>query len=404
MYIERSIEPIFKKIAKEFPVVVLTGPRQSGKTTFLKHIFGKNIKYVSLDAPDMRELITQDPRGFFERNPPPLILDEIQNTPEILSYIKEAVDLNRDIPGQYFLTGSQNLLLSEKVGESLAGRAAILKLFPLSLREICGDPERKLPWQQKEKSSKNPIIPSEELWSLFLRGSYPELIKSPHRDPYHWYDSYAQTYLERDIRSLRQIGDLREFQVFLKALAARNAQLLNASELARDIGISVNTVKAWISILEATYQIHIIRPYYNNIGKRMVKSPKIYFSDIGMLCYLVGLKDADHARQGPMAGSIFETAVVNEVIKTYTHQGISPQVYFWRTSSGTEVDLLVEDGMSLIPIEIKASSTLNQKMIQGIESLMEDFKNKIKSGYVVYSGGEQIFLKSTIQTINISQL
>lgn len=403
MYIHRTIEPILQKAAQDFPVLVITGPRQSGKTTVLKHLFGATTNYVSLDAPDIRERATADPRTFLAVNPAPLIIDEIQHVPELFSYIKEIVDQNRDKPYQYILTGSQNLLLSQHVNESLAGRAAILKLLPLSLTEILGNPQGVLPWQDNyapfatDQSLKN-------LWNTVLKGGYPEMVKNPERDPQLWQSSYIQTYLERDIRYLRQVGDLREFQTFLRALAARSGQLLNISELSRDIGVAVNTVKAWLSVLEATYQIIIIRPYYANIGKRLMKTPKVYFLDVGTLCYLVGLKDVDHALQGPMGGAIFETFVVSEIFKIYTHQGSEPRLYCWRTTAGLEVDLVIEDGMHLVPIEIKLSGTPNLKMLDGLKVFLEDFKEKATRGYVINPSLQPTLLTSFIQVIPFGQI
>ena len=298
-YIPRSLEPIIQKATYEFPAVVLVGPRQSGKTTLLKHLFGEHYKVISLEPPDVRLAALNDPRGFLSLYSPPVVFDEIQYAPVLLPFIKEQIDADRGRPGQYILTGSQNLFLMQQVTESLAGRAAILKLLPLSRWEIAGLPERELPWE-KTTSSSVPAQTASELWEQALRGFYPEIALSPERDVRLWQTSYVQTYLERDVRNFRNIGNLTLFQIFLRALAARSAQILNLSELARDVGVSVNTAKAWISILEASLQILILRPYYANIGKRLIKSPKIYFVDTGLLCYLVGLRDIEHAAAGPM--------------------------------------------------------------------------------------------------------
>ncbi len=396
-YIQRSLEDVLKRSIKEFPAVVLTGPRQSGKTTLLKHLLLKQFKYVSLEPPDVRNSAIVDPRGFLELYPPPVIFDEVQYAPDLLFYIKEHIDNNRNKSGQFILTGSQNLQMMEQVTESLAGRAALLRLLPLSQREIRENPKSKFPWERKRNNSTSKSQKTVDLWYEFLRGSYPELVADSNRDLNLWHGSYVQTYLERDVRTLRQVGDLTLFQNFLRALASRSAQLIQFTDLARDLGVAVNTIKAWISVLEATYQILVLRPYFANIGKRLVKTPKIYFTDVGILCYLTGLRDPEHAAAGPMGGAIFETAVITEIYKTLLHRGEEPQLYFWRTSTGVEVDLLIEHNQRLVPIEIKQSATPRPEMANGIKSLRKDLGKQAGPGYVIHPGdiqlplGEQIF-------------
>ncbi|MYB19850.1 MAG: ATP-binding protein [Holophagales bacterium] len=385
-YIERSLEPVVQRAASEFPAVVLTGPRQAGKTTLLQRVFGASYRYVSLDLPDVRAAALDDPRGFLEMNGPPVIFDEVQHAPNLLPYVRERIDADRGAHGQYILTGSQNLMLAEKVTESLAGRAAVLRLFPLSRREAEGRPGLGLPWEGGHEGRAAPGVAFGDLWHTFLRGGYPELAASPGRDPVLWHASYMQTYLERDVRTVRNVGDLNQYQSFLRVLAARSAQLLNLADVARDLGVAVNTAKAWLSMLEATYQVIVLRPYFANVGKRLVKTPKVYFTDVGTLCHLVGLRDPEHAASGPMRGPIMETAVLSEITRTLTHRGEAPRVYFWRTRAGTEVDFVIEEGGKLVPIEVKASATPRPAMAKPIRTLQRDLGESAAPGYVVHPG------------------
>jgi len=404
-YIPRCIEPVIRQAVTEFPVVALIGPRQSGKTTLLKQLFGYDYAYVSLEPPDVRMAAATDPRAFIALYPPPVIFDEVQYVPELFPYIKEQVDADRDSVGRYLLTGSQNLLLTQQITESLAGRIAMMTLLPLSLNEIAQTGPGRLPWEKGGLPVRmNESRVGNRLWPDLLRGGYPELARHPDRDTALWFAGYVQTYLERDVRNLRQIGDLTQFQIFLRALAARNAQLLNISDLARDLGVAVNTVKAWLSVLEATYQIYILRPYHANVGKRLIKRPKVYFMDTGILCYLTGLRDPAHAAAGPMGGSLIENAVLIEIIKYYMHRGIQPNMWFWRTAAGCEVDIIIESGGRLHPVEIKLSSTPKPAFARGIHEFTNIFGDRAASGYVIHMGDVQLPLGNGVTALPFADL
>ena len=403
-YIQRSLEPVVRRAAQEFPAVVVSGPRQSGKTTLLTRLFGNSHGYVSLDLPDVRAAAAADPRGFLKRYPPPVIFDELQSAPGLLPYIKEAIDTNRRRKGQFLLSGSQNLLLTEQVTESLAGRVAMLRLLPLARREVAGTPQRALPWEEGESLHASSGFSFGSLWYDFLRGGYPEPVTQPERDVALWYASYIQTYLERDVRSIRQVGDLTQFQNLLRVLAARSGQLLNLADVARDLGVALNTVKAWLSVLEATCQVLLLRPYYANIGKRLVKTPKVYFTDVGTLCYLAGLRDPEHAASGPLGGAIMETAVVGEIVKTLTHRGMDPQIFFWRTTAGAEVDIVVETQGRLVPIEVKLSATPRPAMAGPIRRFHKDFGERTMPGYVVHPGDVRLPLGEGVNALPFAEL
>ncbi len=403
-YIHRSIEPILLKAAEQFPAITLTGPRQSGKTTTLKELFGKTHRYVSMDLPDNQLAAETDPRGFLALNPPPVIFDEIQNTPILLPYIKFMIDERRDEAGRFLLSGSQNLALLDRVTESLAGRTAILKLLPMSQIEISKYEDSRFPWERNDDLLTRTSVPLTQLWENMLRGFYPELISEPTIRSESWHGSYIQSYIERDVRSIRQVGDLILFQTFVRALAIRSGQLLNLSDLGRSIGISSNTARHWLSVLEASYMVIILRPYFVNVGKRMVKSPKIYFTDTGTLCHLTGITEPKHAIAGPMAGAIFETMVVTDIYKRYLSRGDMPRLYFWRTSAGVEIDLLIDINNRLIPIEIKHTATARPRMASSVKTIFNDFPEKVTQGYVIYPGETALPLAPKVLALPYTEL
>lgn len=393
-YIKRDIEAAIKKIVREFPAVILTGPRQSGKTTLLKHLFSRSYRYVSLDDPDARILANDDPRLFLANHPPPVIIDEIQNAPSLLPLIKLHIDEHRHKKGLFLLTGSQHFSLMSNISESLAGRIAMLHLLSLSFKERyihTGRPKTNLFTIQGKSSAP---INIEKLKYNVLRGGFPELIDDKKRDSEIWFSSYLQTYVERDVRQIRQIGSLADFQRFMYLCASLNGQVINLSDISKRLGIAVNTVKEWLSILESSNQIMLLRPFHTNKGKRLIKSPKLYFFDTGLLCYLNGLTTTQQIFKGFGSGALFETIVLGEIVRHYYNRAKIPRCYFWRTSYGEEVDFIIEEGTKLIPIEVKMSSLARKEITYSVDSFIKLFSIDVEQGYIINLGTSLINFKN----------
>jgi predicted AAA+ superfamily ATPase len=369
-YIPRQIEPLLKKLAGQFPALAVTGPRQCGKSTLLRHLFSATHQYLSFDSPLLREQATVDPKLFLENAGDRFILDEIQYVPQLLSYVKILIDQDREKRGRFIFTGSQQFPMIKNLGDSLAGRIALLDLLPFHAEERASIP----------KLGSKLASPREAFLHACIHSAFPELNLNSDIDRSVWYGSYLQTYLERDIRTLYNIGELRGFQRFMQLLASRTAQILNLSAFSRDLGVSVNTVKKWLSILEASRMIYLLSPYYQNFGKRVTKAPKVYFLDCGLVCYLTGIETEAHILNGPMAGALFETYCIQETLKTLLFQGNRPRLYYLRTQNGLEIDLLVEGaGPELFPCEIKLTKTPRLDMADSISRFKTLFP-KLKTG------------------------
>jgi uncharacterized protein len=380
MYLTRAIEKTIDVVQKSFPVLLITGPRQVGKTTTLNHMSHKNRNYITLDNPIARELALTDPGLFLQKYEPPILIDEIQYAPTLLPCIKMYVDQHKK-KGDFWLTGSQMFHRMKNVSESLAGRVGILQMLGLSNREILSLPSTPFIADEMDWKEKSKVIKPQNLIDVFARifkGSMPALY-SESLPLEVYFSSYIQTYLQRDIKDLTQVGDEMTFFRFLTAVAARTGQILNYSELAKDIGISQPTAKQWLSILVSSGMVALVEPYYNNIMKRAIKSPKMYFLDTGLCAYLTKWTSPESLEAGAMSGSIFETFVVGEILKSYLNSGKKAPLYYYRDKDQKEIDLILFENDTLHPIEIKKSSNPGRSAIKHFNVLE-------KTGYKVGTG------------------
>ena len=382
--IKRAIEEKLKAAAKKYPVITLTGPRQSGKTTLLKYVF-PDYDYVNLEDPDNRRYASEDSRGFLSQFVNGVIIDEAQRVPDLFSYIQGIVD-NENKPGHFILSGSQNFLLLSGITQSLAGRTSIFHLMPFTKREL----ENKKPFLLNDliKGSRN-LSEDSDMYKIIHTGFYPR-IHDEKLDPQEWLADYFQTYIQRDIRTIINVGDIDLFADFVRLCAGRVGQLLNLSSLASDCGISHMTAQRWLSILESSFIVYRLRPYHRNFSKRIIKSPKLFFYDSGLLCYLLGIKTSEDVRFSPYRGNIFESYCISEFIKSAYNRKEDPRIYFWRDSTGHEIDMLIEDRNKLIPIEIKSGETFNKSFLNGLNYFVNLTESDIKDAILIYGGKQKM--------------
>jgi hypothetical protein len=380
--IDRTIEPVLKNLVTQYPVVTITGPRQSGKTTLCRKVFPQ-MAYENLEIPDVRQYALDDPRGFLNRHSNGVILDEIQRAPDLLSYIQGIVD-ERQHPGQFILTGSQQLEVLNRISQSLAGRTALLKLLPLSLAEI-----------QVEGTSSS-------IDRLILSGFYPR-IHDQHLNPTQALGDYLATYVERDVRQLAAIKDLSLFEKFVKLCAGRVGQILNLQSLANDVGVSHTTARSWISILEAGFIVFLLPPWFGNISKRLIKSPKLYFCDVGLAGYLLGLENERHVSRDPLRGHLFENIAVIEALKYRFNRGLRSNLFFYRDSGGNEVDLIMEMGPDLFPLEIKAAETVMPASLKGLRKFA-GLMPELRWGSGLLYGGDDVQMRSDVRIYPLTKI
>jgi len=383
--VPRTLAATLRQAVKRYPVVSVTGPRQSGKTTLVREVL-KGYEYVSLELPDERGLAVRDPRAFLGQFGGPVIIDEAQRAPELFSYIQVAVDEQSDA-GRFVLTGSQNFLLLQAVSQSLAGRCAVLHLLPFSQAELGRRPPAELP-SLVMRIRDRPRTPPRPLVDTLFTGFYPR-IHDRNLPPREWLANYYQTYLERDVRNVLNVGDIEAFGRFVRLCAARNAQLLNLSSLASDCGITHTTASRWLSVLEASFLLLLLRPHHNNLGKRLMKSPKLYFLDCGLLCFLLGIRSPAEVVHHAQRGAIFETLILSELLKNFLHRGEPSELYFWRDSTGHEVDFVVDLGNHQIGIEAKSGETIAEDFFDGLRYWRALARRKAPSTALIYGGGRR---------------
>ncbi|OJV36409.1 MAG: AAA family ATPase [Bacteroidia bacterium 43-41] len=363
-FIKRDIAAVMLEMHRYFPVITMTGPRQSGKTTLLRHVFDR-FPYYSLENLDVRRFALNDPVGFLTQHPEGMILDEVQNAPDLLSYIQGMVDENTE--KRFVLSGSSQFSVIRQITQSLAGRTGVLELLPLSYGEV-----------KKQADEK-------ELDNVLLTGFFPALYAGKNI-PGLLYPSYVKTYLERDVRDLLQIKDMMQFQTFLRLCAGRIGSLFNAAELSGEVGVSANTIKSWLSVLQASYIITLLPPFYENTRKRLIKTPKLYFCDTGLACYLLGIETEQQLARDKMRGHLFENFIVMEAVKSRYNKGKESNLFFYRDSNGVEVDLILKNGSDYTAIEIKSSKTYHPDFETGIRSLSSLLKNRLTDKAILYAG------------------
>ena len=372
--ITRELTAELLRAAGEYPVVTILGPRQAGKTTLARMTFPDK-PYFSLEDPDVRLAAESDPRGFLGQLASGAILDEVQRLPALLSYLQGMVDQDRG-RGRFILTGSHQPQLHQAISQSLAGRTAMLNLWPFSLPELRGYP--------------SPLRP----YDLIARGSFPRLHEEG-LESRRFFNGYLQTYVERDVRALIQLRDLTQFQKFLVLLAGRVGQVVNLAALANDVGVSATTIKSWLSVLIASYVVFELPPFFENVRKRVVKSPKIFFTDVGLAAFLLGIHTAEQASRDPLRGQLYENLIIADIIKGALNRGIRPEIYFFRDSHGNEVDLLIREGGALIPVEIKSAATFSGDFLKGLERFQALGLNRVTAGAIIYNGDQRFTVRGS---------